>query len=269
MRFIQQGHGTPLVFIPGLQGRWEYTRATVDALSTHFRVISFSLGDEPVSGFAFDANRAFDSYAEHVRAVVDAADVERAIVCGLSFGGLVALKFAALHPDRLHGLILASTPGPGWHLRRRHDIYARLPWVFGPLFLMEVPFRARPELRAALPDAAERRAFARNILRTLVQAPVSLPRMAARARRIAAYDTSEDCTRIATPTLVVTGEPPLDYVVPVHGSSQYAQLIAGAQAAVLRNTGHQGTLTRPGVFASLVREFAEARIGGSTRGRVA
>lgn len=266
---FERGSGTPLLFIPGLQGRWEYTRSTVEALAAHFRVLTFSLADEPASGFEFDEARAFESYADHVRTVMDAAGVGRAIVCGLSFGGLVALKFAASHAGRTAGLVLASTPGPGWHLRKRHDLYARLPWLFGPLFLMEVPFRARPELLAALPDAAARRAFTRAVLRTVVTAPVSLPRMAARARRIGTYDSRSDCGRIAVPTLIVTGEPSLDYVVPPDASSQYAQLIAGAKTAVLASTGHQGTITRPDAFAALVREFVHEMIPASARGQVA
>lgn len=269
MTFIDKGDGATIVFIPGLQGRWEYTRATVDALAEHFRVITFSLGDEPSARFAFDPARPFDSYADQVRQVLDRAGVEHAIVCGLSFGGLVALRFAAEHASRTDALVLASTPGPGWHLRPRHDLYARLPWIFGPLFLLEAPLRARPELRAALPEAAERRAFARRMLGTMLEAPVSVGRMAARARRIAAYDTCEDCSRIAVPTLVVTGESSLDYVVAAETSAQYAQLIARAKAAVLRDTGHQGTLTRPHVFASLIREFAQEAVSGSHRGRVA
>ena len=32
MRIIDRGSGPPLVLIPGLQGRWEYVRPTVDAL---------------------------------------------------------------------------------------------------------------------------------------------------------------------------------------------------------------------------------------------
>ncbi len=266
---VEFGTGTPIVFIPGLQGRWEYSRPTVQALATAFRVVTFPLADEPSSGFAFDASRPFDSYADHVRTVMDAAGLDRAIICGLSFGGLVALRFAAQHADRTAGLVLASTPGPGWHLRPRHELYARLPWIFGPLFLMEVPLRARPELRAALPDPSARRAFTRHIVRTLVAAPVSLPRMAARARRIAVYDTRPDCARITAPTLVVTGEPSLDFVVAVDGSSRYAQLIAGARSAVLVGTGHQGTITRPEAFASMVREFAAAASNAPDRGRVA
>jgi pimeloyl-ACP methyl ester carboxylesterase len=260
MKIIELGQGTPLVFIPGLQGRWEYTRVTVDALAKHFRVITFSLADEPTADCEFDADRAFDSYAAQVLAAIDSCGAARAIICGVSFGGLIALRFAARHPDRVTALVLASAPGPGWHLRTRHDLYARWPLVFGPLFLVEVPFRARPELRAALPDPAARRAFSRYILRALGSAPVSLRRMARRARIIAAYDAAADCARISAPTLVVTGEAGLDHVVDVDGSSRYAQLIADSSYFVMTGTGHQGTLTRPDVFVDRVRAFVASAV---------
>ena len=40
MDIVDRGSGPPLVLIPGLQGRWEYARPTVDALSAFFRVIT-------------------------------------------------------------------------------------------------------------------------------------------------------------------------------------------------------------------------------------
>ena len=258
MNYIEQGHGAPLVLIPGLQGRWEYTRATVDALSKDFRVISFSLGDEPTAQFPFEPGRGLDSYADQVGAALEATNVPRAIICGVSFGGLIALRYAAKHPQRVDALILASTPGPGWRLRPRHDLYARFPWIFGPMFLLEIPFRARHELEAALPRREARHAFGRMMLGTLAKAPVSLTRMARRARLIASYtvdDCIRDCTRIEAPTLVVTGEAALDHVVPVGGSSRYSELIAGATRSVLERTGHQGTLTRPEAFTATVQTF--------------
>jgi pimeloyl-ACP methyl ester carboxylesterase len=255
MQLIERGDGTPLVFIPGLQGRWEYARVTVEALAEHFRVLTFSLCDEPSAGAPFDAAHGFDSYGDQVRAALDAAGLERAAICGLSFGGLVALNAASRFPDRVEALVLASTPGPNWHLRRRHEIYARLPWVFGPVFMIEAPFRAGPEIRRALPAARDRRALAWSMVRTAVRAPLSLPRMAARARRIAAYDVVSACARVSAPTLVLTGDPGLDHVVKPDTTAQYARLIAGATAAVLEGTGHQGSLTRPQAFADLVGRF--------------
>jgi 3-oxoadipate enol-lactonase len=257
VQIVEQGTGPALVLIPGLQGRWEYLRPAVDALSTAFRVITFPLCDERSSDFEFDEGRGFDCYVEQVRAVLDHCHIDRAIVCGVSFGGLIALGFASAYAGRTGALVLASTPGPGWHLRRRHEVYARLPFVLGPLFLAETPWRLRRELATAFPERSTRLRFAGLQLRTLARAPLSLARMASRARMIATVDAGAACARITAPTLVVTGERTLDHVVSVDGSVGYVSMIRGARGVVLERTGHLGSITRPEDFAAIVREFAE------------
>jgi pimeloyl-ACP methyl ester carboxylesterase len=255
MLLIERGSGAPIVFIPGIQGRWQFSRPTIDALAQQFHVVTFPLCDEPSAACPFDASRPMDGYVDQVRAALDSVGHARAVVLGLSFGGLIALRFAAEHSDRASALILASTPGPGTRLRPRHEQYLRHPRLFGPLFLIETPFRLRAEVKAALPDRAARWAFARRMLATPFTARLSPTRMAARARLIGSYDSAADCARIAAPTLVITGRAGLDHVVAPDGTSQYARLIPGAELAVLDKTGHVGSLTRPAAFAALVGDF--------------
>ena len=255
MEIVERGSGVPLVLIPGLQGRWEYMRTTVDALSSSFRVITFPLCDERSARARFDASRGLDSYVDQIRDALDQLTVQRAVICGVSFGGIVALRFAADHAARTRALVLANTPGPQWHLRRRHEIYSRAPWVFGPLFLAETPFRVRRELRLALNDRRDRYRFTVRQLRTLLAAPISMSRMAARARLIGYSTRDAESRRVSAPTLIVHGEPQLDHVVNVHGTAEYARLIAGSRLAILEKTGHLGTMTRPDAFAAIVRTF--------------
>jgi 3-oxoadipate enol-lactonase len=236
----------PLVIIPGVQGRWEYMRRTIDALSAHFRVMTFSL-----------CGNSIDEYANQVARTLDERQIDRAIICGVSFGGRVALRFAATARARTSALVLVSTPGPEWHLRPRHLRYTRWPRVFGPLFLAEAPWRLRAELLSALPDRRARWAFRLEALRTLISAPPPLTAMAVRARMIDPVSARADCHRVTAPTLVVTGEPHMDHVV--YGtSSEYVRLIAGARSAVLEHTGHLGTMTRPDTFAALVADFVRS-----------
>jgi 3-oxoadipate enol-lactonase len=246
MNIVDRGNGPPLVLIPGLQGRWEYLRATVDALAASFRVITFSLEGADLDG-----------YAQQVERALDQAGVPTAIVCGVSFGGLIAVRVASRYAGRCKGLVLASTPRPALRLRRRHEIYLRAPWIFGPLFLAETPFRVRREIRVAIADRKARLRFSLRAMRTLLGAPVSLSRMAARARLVAGDALVADCARITAPTLILTGEAHLDYVVPVEGSAEYERLIPHARRVVLPSTGHLGSMTRPLEFAALVRSFAE------------
>src|SRR5215212_862144 len=159
MNLVERGAGTPLVIIPGIQGRWEYLRPAVDALSRQFRVITFSLSGERGSGRAFDPSKGLDNYTDQIAAALDSLLIERAVICGVSFGGVPAARFAAVHPDRCAALVLVSTPRPGIRLRRKHQIYLRLPWLFGPLFIAETPWRLRKEIERALPDPVARRAL--------------------------------------------------------------------------------------------------------------
>jgi pimeloyl-ACP methyl ester carboxylesterase len=259
MQIVERGQGDPIVLIPGLQGRWEYVRPAVDALAEHYRVITFALADEPSAGVADGARSgktaSIHAFARHVEAVLDALGVRQAVICGISFGGLVALRFAAEYPERTRALVLVSTPGPRWHLRARHEMYARWPRVFGPLFFAETPWRVRRELRMSFPDRSARFRFTLQQLRTLLTAPLSVSRMASRARLVASHDRVEDCAAVRCATLVVHGDPSLDHVVNAGGTAEYATLIRGARTALLEDTGHLGSLTRPKELAAILSRF--------------
>ena len=64
------------------------------------------------STLGFDADADFDVFVRHLDDVLDASGVANAIICGVSFGGLIALRYAAMRSHRVRGLILVSTPGP-------------------------------------------------------------------------------------------------------------------------------------------------------------
>jgi pimeloyl-ACP methyl ester carboxylesterase len=257
------GDGPPLVLVPTLNGPWQYLEPAIDALARRFRVMTFSLDPGARSGRSSVA-----ADAKFVGEVLDSRRIERAIICGVSYGGVVATRFAASQPFRTQALVIASSPGAGWHLKARHEVYARWPWVFGPAFFAESPFRVRPELTAAFPSLRDRLRFVRWQLRTVVRAPFSLSAMAARAIALGSHDIVGDCHSVTAPTLVVTGAAELDRVVPVDSTATYTQFIAGARSFVLEHTGHFGTITRPEAFAAAVETFArETGVSASASNR--
>src|SRR5579871_1579738 len=109
----EHGNGPALVLIPGINGPWEWAGPAIDALARTFRVLSFSLsaGGNGRSDIECDV--------EQVVRMLDARHIERAIVCGISYGGVVAASVAANFPSRVSALVVASAPGAGWHLRPR------------------------------------------------------------------------------------------------------------------------------------------------------
>jgi len=260
MKVIDRGGGTPVVLIPGIQGRWEWIKPAIDALAQRCRVITFSLADEPSTDARFDESRGFWCYVELVREALDAAGVPRAAICGLSYGGLIAAAFAARYPERAASLILVSALPPSWRPERRVRFYARAPRVLTPVFLL-ASLRLYREIAAAS-GGVVRGAVAglRHAWRALTHMS-SPPLMVRRVAFLASVDFTAELTRITQPTLVVTGEPSLDRIVPVsHAIREYAALCPHARFVTLQRTGHLGLITRPDAFAQLVVSFADAAV---------
>jgi pimeloyl-ACP methyl ester carboxylesterase len=257
---IDRGKGTPIVLIPGLQGRWEWMRPAVDALSRHHRVISFSLCDERTSPFPCDPARAFDNYVSQVEIALERAGVERAVIAGVSYGGLIATEFAARHPGRVSALVLANALHWSWQPDRHQQRYLASPVRSVPMFLAGAAGRARAELLAALPTFGDRLRFTVVQGARVVLAPSSPAKMARRIAWAQAHQFA-DAHGVNTPTLLVTGEPGLDKVVPVDVTRRYLNDFAGAEHVVLERTGHQGLVTRPEAFAGVLERFMnDARI---------
>jgi pimeloyl-ACP methyl ester carboxylesterase len=267
LNIIDRGSGTPVVVIPGVQGRWEWMLPAIDVLAERCRVITFSLADEPTSGATFDEQRGFCCYVDQVREVLDALGVSRAAICGISYGGLIAAAFAARHADRTASLVLVSALPPSWGPDARLNFYLRAPRLLTPVFLVGA-LRLYKEIAAARSETQDGgRAAASHAWRALTHM-FSPSRMARRVRLLESIALQQDLSRVTVPTLVVTGEPGLDRVVPVAATLQYARLWPHALVATIAHTGHLGLTTRPTEFARLVVPFAEDAAGINVRRQV-
>lgn len=252
---IDVGSGPPLVLIPGVQGRWEWMKPAVDALQQHFRIITFSLAGDHGSGRDFDPTYGFDNYLNQIEEILIKARLTEATICGVSFGGLIALHWAARRPEQTQSLILVSTPSPRFIPDWRIRCYLRAPRALSVVFAAQSPFRLGPEIWAAFDNNSHRLAFSLRHLVRIARAPFSASRMAERAALLGAVDFEAECRQVSAPTLVVTGEVQLDRVISVKESQSYASLIAGSQHQTLNNTGHVGLVTQPQRFAALLRQF--------------
>ena len=254
---IDVGSGPPVVLIPGIQGRWEWMWPAIDALERSCRVISFSLAEDGANGRRVDPTRGFDGYLDQIDDVMTRAGLAEAAVCGVSFGGLVALHWAARRPERTRALVLVSTPSPDWKPAARFEWYVRAPRLFSPVFAAQTPFRLGPEIWRAHDSVSDRLAFSGRHLARMALSPFSPKGMAQRMRMMSNVDFEADCRKVTAPTLVLTGEAGLDRVVPVAGTRSYTDRIAGARHLTLERTGHIGLVTRPDQFADMVGPFVE------------
>jgi 2-succinyl-6-hydroxy-2,4-cyclohexadiene-1-carboxylate synthase len=254
MQVIDCGHGTPVIVIPGIQGRWEWMSPTIESLASDCRVITFSLCDEPSSGFAVDAERGIENYLQQLDTVFERTHLDHAVLVGVSFAGPIAMEYSVRHPERVDALLLVSALPPDWTPDTRARFYMRAPLLLSPVFLLEAPVRAWRELRAALPRFTERLAFGLAQARRLLSYFLSPTRMTTRLRWLGQFEFS-DPRSFDKPVMVITGEPGLDRVVPPEMTARYLRALPHARHEVLARTGHLGPVTKPGEFASMVHRF--------------
>ena len=255
VKTFDQGSGVPLIVIPGVQGRWEWMRPGLCALARRCRTISYTLAGDMGSGRRYDPALGFDSYMRQLDDLFAEKRLERAALCGISYGGLIALRYAATRPERVTALVIASSPAPGWRPNDRQSRYIARPWRSAPAFVATAPGRLFAEIRTALDTWPARIGFTVSHGVRALRHPMIPSLMAGRVTLQQAIDFTGDCLAVRAPTLVLTGEPTLDQIVPVGSTRRFAELIPGAQHCTLERTGHLGCVTQPDRFARLVGDF--------------
>jgi pimeloyl-ACP methyl ester carboxylesterase len=258
MEMFDKGSGTTVVVVQPLQGRWQWMRRFLEALARRCRVITYTLAGDFGADRSLDRAAGFEAYVRQLEDVIDRAGVGRIALCGISFGGTVAVRYAARHPERVTHLIIASSPGPGWRANARQATYISRPLLTLPLFMATSLMRIYAEVAAALPRPRERLAFAIGATMDVLRYPALPWLMARRVRLMQTVDLAADCARITAPTLIVTGDPSLDLVVPVDSTRQYLSRIRGSRYEMMENTGHTGSLIVPERLARIVGTFVDA-----------
>ena len=183
MKVFDEGTGPAIVVIPGVQGRWEWMMPALRALSARCRVISYSLGPA----------KTFDELVAQVDRVLDERGVEAAAICGVSFGGLIAAKYAAARPERTTAVVVVSTPSPAWTPSAQQARYLESPWLSTPAFIATSPGRMWPEIAAAIEGWPARFRFCAEHVGRIIAAPIVPAQMAGRMKLHPGLELRTDC----------------------------------------------------------------------------
>ena len=236
-----EGARTPIVFLHGVGSDRTVWRPQLDHFAAERRAIAF---DYPGYGnsdpAAEDTSR--DDYAAAILSAMKALGVERAHVCGLSLGGVVAIAMAHADADACVSLILVDT------FAAHPDgqaIYERSLAASGDLRVLA---EARVDVLIAQPADPEVR---REVVETMARIDPAAYRIGAAAVWLA--DQRERVATIRAPVLVLCGSE--DKVTPPALSRELARSIPGAQVELVEGAGHLGNLERPAEFNTLVGAF--------------
>jgi 3-oxoadipate enol-lactonase len=198
--------------------------------------------------------------ADDVVAAMDAANVRRAFVVGISMGGMIAQHVALRHPNRVDGLVLlATTPGLP---------HGRLPHLSALATLVSMPLllpRGGSKLLAKILLPADQVSNAGDLMREWPAALKEdrMPALAFLGQLSAAmlHSTGFRLKKIDVPVVVVGAEQ--DVLVPASNSRRLAALIPHARLEMLPDAAHGIPLTDRDV----VRRALETLEGGASSAR--
>lgn len=229
-------------------GMW---RAQIPALAALGRVLVF---DGPGHGRSespppFSLEDHADVLAEALRTL----GVDRAIVLGLSWGGMVTMRLALRHPGLVAALGLLDTSAGVDSLPTRAKYRAFL--AFGRRFGIPMAFarRAIAPIMFGKKSLDEHPELLTDFVRTLNGYPIEGVVQAGLAVFIRRTSILAKLRQIAAPTLVVCGFH--DRATPPSHSEVIARAICGAELVFVTGSGHMSTLEQPARVTAILESF--------------
>jgi 3-oxoadipate enol-lactonase len=245
------GEGRPIVFVHGFPHHRKLWAPQLRALSGHHRAIALDL---PGFGESDMPERfTIDTWANGLSRFLDAIEIDRAVIAGLSMGGYITLAFWRLHRDRVLALVLADTRAgadteDGKQKRRETIELARND---GPTAVA----------RALLPgmvgkSTREREPSVVATMRAMLESASVDSIVGASEAMMNRSDATGSLATIDVPTLIIAGEE--DVLTPPKESRAMHAAIAGSRLEIIPGAGHVSNVERPAAFNKVLTEFLAA-----------
>jgi pimeloyl-ACP methyl ester carboxylesterase len=246
LHYVECGNGPlPIIYLHWAGGEvanWDGLWSEMDAVRFRHVALDFrGHGRSQQAPSAFTSERL----ARDALQLADELGIHCFVVIGHSFGGKIALKIAAMAPQRIRGLVLLGAVGPG-KVSLERDVVEAILSRAGEIAFVRDCFRSWFSVwpRAEIDRSLE--AFART------------PVWALRASFETALweDITSDATLLTPAALVLTGEHD-----PVYGPPyQRSAVLSALRHAELHTVdcGHGMYLERPAEIAVLCEQFVES-----------
>lgn len=169
-------------------------------------------------------------------------------LCGISYGGEVALDFTIHHQDHILSLMVFNTTmktslwlkdiGDSW-IYSAHDPHA--------FYLTTLPTIYSHHFYTTHQSWMEKR---KETLLQVFSNPDFLHAMVRLTKSSEDFDVSDKCHEISVPTLVVSSE--LDTITPPYEQEKIAKVISNSTYILIKECGHASMYERPNLFVSLI-----------------
>ena len=233
------GERTPLVFLHGVGSDKSTWKPQLEHFGRSRRTVAFDYPGYCESQFRADATR--DDYAAAILSAMTALGIERAHICGLSLGGVVAIAMHAAAPERCASLILADT----------FAVHPQGQAIYDRSIAASHDMRGLAEARVGALMESQDDALRQSVIETMAAIDPEAYRLGARSVWLA--DQRERAAAIRTPTLVVVGDE--DAITPPALSDELAALVPDSRLEVIQGASHLANLDKPDEFSRAIDDF--------------
>jgi pimeloyl-ACP methyl ester carboxylesterase len=243
------GEGPPLLMIMGFTGSRHHWLGFERRFADRFRVIAFDnrgVGESGVTRGPYStAQMAGDALG-----LLDALDVPRAHVMGVSMGGMIAEELALAAPQRVDRLVLGCTHfgGPNQILPAPGVLET---FTRAGKQAAEKTIRDLLELNFTMRFMNEHPEVVDDLVRHGLSARMSPFGFWGQSAAIAGHDVEARLGAITAPTLVIAGDE--DRLIPVENSRVLASLLPSASLVELPGIAHMFWVEAPDAAEAAVR----------------
>jgi len=238
---------SPLVLINGLGGALQGWFFQTRHLSKLRFVVAY---DHRGNGKSPDSEGAgeLETYARDLLEVMDSASVQRADLCGVSFGGRLAQYMALNYADRVRSITLVSTQaGPAGTIEG-HSVLDKM----GTFTAEEILETVVPLLFGTDYINSHRRHL-EVFARTRANNPLSLVALKRQMEAAKGFDPREELYRITAPTLIIHGKH--DRLCPISEAYTLEAAIPNSKLVELPKIGHSPNIEAPEAFNEALESF--------------
>jgi 3-oxoadipate enol-lactonase len=243
--------GLPVVLIHGFPFSHKMWQPQIEALAPNFRVVAYDIRGFGQSDVG-DGQFLLEFFVDDLVALLDFLKIERAVLCGLSMGGYVALRAAERNPEKIRALVLCDT-------RAEADSN-------------EAKVKRAAAIRAVKTQGVK--IFAENFVKSVLAAQTfsENPRLVEEIRAViesnsplgicgallamaSRTDTTAALPKIGAPTLILVGEH--DALTPPAVAKTMRERIPNSEWHVISRAAHVSNLENPQEFNAHLLEFLQ------------
>ncbi len=241
-----------LVFANSLGTDFRIWRDVIVRLAGDFAILLYDKRGHGLSDVG-QTPYTIEDHASDLIGLIETLEIKKAIICGLSVGGLIAQSLYQQRPDLVSALILCDTAhkigtADSWNARisaiEQNGIDSMCDAIMERWF---TPAFRRPENTAY-----------NGYCNMLVRQPVA--GYVATCAAVRDADFTEVAKTISVPTICIVGDQ--DGSTPPDLVKSLAQLIPNARYEIIRDAGHIPCVEQPEALTAVIRTFIDFALDG-------